>query len=282
MSFRNRAIITIKYLIEGLIIGASSVLPGVSAGILGVMFGLYRPMMNFFSSPRASLKKYYRMYIPVCIGMIAGFILVANLLSVLFRRYEVVSTWLFIGLIVGSMPELVKTAKKRGTHKNDKIILIITFFVFIAGMLCIMLLIEGEAVRPSIPAFLLCGLLWGLSIIIPGVSSASVLMGLGLYIPLTAGIGHLSPAVLLPWAAGIVVTVLAGARGVSYLFEKHYSATYYAVIGIVSASTLVIIPTEYRSVLHVILCLLAGAIGFVCALLFSRLSAKISETEETS
>ena len=48
----------------------------------------------------------------------------------------------------------------------------------------------STAVTPSFGWYIFCGALWGISLIVPGMSSSSLLMFLGLYQPMSAGIAQ--------------------------------------------------------------------------------------------
>ena len=119
--------------------------------------------------------------------------------------------------------------------------------------------------------FLFCGVLWGLSFIIPGMTSSSILMAVGLLTPLIDGVARLDPAVLLPWALGMGGVVALFARIVSRLFDTRYSIAYHAVIGIVLASTIAIIPTSFASVTEAVWGLVCAVIGAVIAYFGGRL-----------
>ena len=54
--------------IQGAIIGAGAILPGISGGVLAVVFGIYRPMMETLTHPMAGLKQYWRLFLPIAIG----------------------------------------------------------------------------------------------------------------------------------------------------------------------------------------------------------------------
>ena len=57
---------------EGLIIGIGGILPGVSGGVLCIVFGLYQPVMEVFAAPVQNLKKHFRLLAPVALGAAAG------------------------------------------------------------------------------------------------------------------------------------------------------------------------------------------------------------------
>ena len=81
-----------------------------------------------------------------------------------------------------------------------------------------------------------------LSVIAPGMSFSTLLMPLGLYTPLVDGIGSLNFSVLVPAGIGAVVTVLCLAKAINALFTHFYNYAFHAIVGIVIAATLVIIP----------------------------------------
>lgn len=58
----------------GALVGLGAVLPGISGGVLCVMFGLYKPIIEFLSHPKRSFKKYGSMVLPVFLGVAIGFV----------------------------------------------------------------------------------------------------------------------------------------------------------------------------------------------------------------
>ena len=119
--------------------------------------------------------------------------------------------------------------------------------------------------------FLFCGVLWGFSFIIPGMTSSSILMAVGLLTPLIDGIAQLDLAVLIPWGLGMAGVMALFARIVSRLFDTHYSIAYHAVIGIVLASTIIIIPTDFASTAEMVWGIACAILGAVLAYFGSKL-----------
>ena len=116
-----------------------------------------------------------------------------------------------------------------------------------------------------------CGVLWGFSFIIPGMTSSSILMAVGLLTPLIDGIAQLDFTVLVPWGLGMVGVMVLFARIVSRLFDTHYSIACHAVIGIVLASTLIIIPTGFASTAEMVWSVACAILGAVLAYFGSKL-----------
>lgn len=265
--------------IQGAIIGAGAILPGISGGVLCVVFGIYQPMMAVLAHPLKNLRVYWRMFIPIAIGWAAGFVGLAGLIAKLLSLNAAVIVSLFIGLIVGTFPSLLREGAKNGRTKGMWIALAVSTLALLAFFYTLKFS-TSTAVTPSFGWYLFCGALWGISLIVPGMSSSSLLMFLGLYQPMSAGIAALDVGVLAPFAIGIVGTVLLLARLVNHLFNKHYGIAFYCVIGFVIASTLPIIPLSFTDVWEVLFCVAAAAAGFAGSFFMDRWSEKHPSKEE--
>ncbi len=268
-------------LIEGAIIGVGAILPGISGGVLCVVFGIYPPMMALLAHPIKSIGKYYRLFIPVIIGWALGFLALAGVIAELFAKESNIITCLFVGLIAGTFPSLFKEAARDGRTKAGWTALILST----ALLLALFMLLQygggdGVQLTPSAPWFLFCGALWGVSLIVPGMSSSSLLIFLGLYYPMSAGIAALDPAVIVPFVIGILLTVLLLARGVNTLFERHYGVAFHCIIGFVIASTLPIIPLSYKNVWQGLLCLAVAAVGFVATYYMDKLGERTQDAQK--
>ena len=226
--------------LQGALIGLGAVLPGISGGVLCVIFGIYRPVMELLSDPRKNYKTHLPKLAPVFLGMAVGFLGVANLLAFFLDRYPNQSVCLFVGLIGGMLPSLLKQAGEQGRTKASWAALV-GAFALVLGLL-VALEVFSVQVTPSLGWYLFCGFCLALSVIAPGMSFSTLLMPLGLYTPFVEGLGRLWPSVLVPGIAGAVITVVLLAKAVDRLFEQHYSVAFHAIVGVVTAATLVIVP----------------------------------------
>ena len=261
---KNNAVLkSLLLAIQGAIVGTGAILPGVSGGVLCVAFGIYEPMMALLSHPGKSFKVYYRMFIPFLIGWVLGFTLLANVVEAMFNASATVALMLFFGLICGTLPELIKDSERSDAKMSwTPFVLTLALAYFLFNLL------ERSAaaqVETSALSFVFCGLVWGLSLIIPGLSSSSVLLYMGLYEPMTAGIAALDFGVILPLLLGLAITVISLARVVNSLYEKHYALVSRLILGFVIASTLKIVPSSFESVGALVLSLVCFAVGFAVA-----------------
>ena len=253
----------IMYAIQGAIIGVGAILPGVSGGVLCVAFGLYEPLMELLTTPKKALKENHRMFVPFIVGWALGFVLLAKLIEMFFSFAPDVAIFLFFGLVCGTIPDLFKKSEEanKGASWTPFVISMsisyILFHIIEAG--------EAVVIPPSFLSFVFCGFMWGISLIVPGLSSSTVLIYLGIYVPLTEGIASFDISVLLPFGIGIVVTVLLLAKLVNMLFKKHYSLISRIILGFVISSSLKTLPRDFTSVWTMIISVACFGVGFVVA-----------------
>ena len=228
--------------LQGMVIGVGAVLPGISGGVLCVVFGIYKPVMELLSSPFKKFKTHVPRLLPVIIGGALGFLGVAKVLAFFLEKYPDQSVCLFVGLIGGMLPSLFREAGEQGRSKGSWISMVVAFCVVLALLLSLNVL--SVTILPSFGWYLFCGFCIALSIIAPGMSFSTLLMPLGLYTPLVDGIGSLDLGVLAPAGIGALVTILCLAKAIDALFTHFYSFAFHAIIGIVIAATLVIIPFQ--------------------------------------
>jgi len=270
---RNFALRWLRDLLCGLLIGAGAILPGVSGGVLAVVFDIYRPMMEVLTSPRTAIPKYWIWFPPIAVGWAAGFLGFAKGIAAAIRLSDTITTWLFVGLIVGTLPSLFREAGKEGRGMRAWLSLLLCAAAVFSGLFYVSR-IANVSVTPNFWWYNFCGALWGMSVVIPGMTSSSVLMALGLYQPLLEGLASLDFFVLSASIPGLVLTVLLLARLVNWFFRRYYAVAFHGILGIVLASTVVIIPTQYAQgeALWSALCCVGG---FLLAFLLAKLDTKV-------
>ena len=187
------------------------------------------------------------------------------------------TVWLFIGLIVGTVPSLFREAGKEGRSAGSWVSLLLCAAAVFAGLYYVSRVVHVE-VTPNFWWYNFCGVLWGAGIIIPGMTSSSVMMALGLYQPMLEGLARLDLLVLAACLPGLALSVALLARLVSWFFHRYYSVAFHGILGIVMASALVIIPTEYAGAGEMALSALCCVGGFLLAFLLARLDKRIQGT----
>ena len=252
--------------LQGALIGLGAVFPGISGGVLSVVFGVYRPIMELLSDPVHKWRIRLPGLFPYMIGSAAGFLGVANLLSYVLETYPEPSVCVFVGLIVGMLPSLWREAGEQGRNVGNVILSCVT----LVAMLSLLFWLQNfqNTVEPGLFSFLFCGFAFALSVIAPGMSFSTILMPLGLYTPFVEGIGHMRPEVLLPGVAGCVVTFICLAKLVNRLFERHYAVMFHGILGIVGAATVMTVPwgsfaTSADAASRNLFCMAAGIVAAI-------------------
>ena len=260
--------------LQGVLIGVGAVLPGISGGVLCVVFGIYKPVMELLSNPLRNFKTHVPKLLPVIVGMGVGFLGVAKILAFFLETYPDPSVCLFIGLIVGMLPSLFREAGEQGRGKGSFISMVICMIVIFA--LLIGLQMFSVEVKPNFIWYLFCGFCLALSVIAPGMSFSTLLMPLGLYTPFVDGIGHFDMSILVPAGIGAVVTVICLAKAINALFDNFYSIAFHGIIGIVIAATVMIIPVSgFMSVGTAVVNIICIVIGIVVALLLDKFNSRV-------
>lgn len=259
-----------RNLLCGILIGAGAILPGVSGGVLAVVFDIYRPFMEVLTQPRKALPQYWRMLIPLGIGWCAGFIGFARGIAAAITLSAAVTTWLFIGLIAGTVPSLFREAGKEGRSAASWASFALCALAVFGGLFYVSRIVHAE-VTPGFWWYNFCGALWGMGIVIPGMTSSSVMMALGLYQPMLDGLSRFDLLVLSAALPGMFLTIALLARLVTWFFRRHYAVAFHGILGFVTASTLVIIPIDYTSIVEIVLSAVCCAAGFWLAFFLSRM-----------
>ena len=283
MRNKNQWFSLLVLLFKGVMVGFGAILPGVSGGALCVAFGMYGLVLDLLSNPFKTLKQHWLSLGFFILGGGIGFIGLSGVASWLLDLNAQVVTCVFVGFIFGTVPELWQGAGKEGRGKSSYISLALGFSVMLA-LLLLLTNLNGAQMETGFLAYLFCGVMWGMSFIVPGLSSSTLLLFFGLYQPMMEGISHLSMSVLIPLALGVGICVLVLPRGVKWLYSRWYAILSHTILGIVLASTISIYPTEMvqkpSSLIISIVCIICGFIfSYLASILCARLEKKAEQAE---
>ncbi len=176
--------------VKGIIIGIAVVIPGLSGSIFAVVVGLYEKMINAVSEFRKDIKKNILFLLPIVIGAVIGVLLSTKLVLMLCQTYTQQAYFFFIGLVLGSIPLVLRKLKLKKFHPAY---LLIT--VFCIGLVLLMSFVsggEGTGDGAASAVYYLTGFRDGIVILfagflscalmsIPGVSGSVTLMVIGQY-----------------------------------------------------------------------------------------------------
>lgn len=250
----------ITNIIKGIFIGIGGIAPGVSGGTFAMMLGVYDKITDAIGSFYKDFKNKFLFLTSIGIGVCIGTIGFSRVLDVLFSDYEVSTKLVFVGIMLGSLPSLVKISNKQGYKKAYLLSLCLTLFITISFTV---LDNQSAAATAGCTLNFVDSIIYGgviaLGSIIPGVSSSILLMYAGVYGAVLHAIATLQLTVLLPMGIGFGLTILILSKCIQYLFQHYFGWSSYMVLGFILGSALGILPTSGYS--------LSSLIGFILAFL---------------
>lgn len=278
-------------IIQGALIGAGGVLPGVSGGVLAVLFGVYKPLMRLLAHPIKELKRSIIELWPILVGFAIGYVGIAKLLSAVLEHYQTQSLAVFVGMAIGIMPSLLREAGEKGRNKSSWLSMGIVFVVAFAilGGARIMKM----TITPNFGWNMFGGACLALSIIAPGLSGSVLMLPLQtvnadgssgvFYDHVTGKIGSIigSPdfGALIAILLGAVLTIVLLTRAVDWMMNNRYNVMFHGIIGLVIAATIFTVPFAAftASVSSCLLHLAFVVLGCIATLLLDKFNAKVEK-----
>lgn len=254
--------------IKGIIVGIAVVIPGLSGSMFAVIVGVYEKIINAISTLTKNFKKNILFLLPIVLGGVIGILLSAKLIVDLCETYPQQSYFFFIGLVLGSIPLVLRKIK---AIDFNPLYLLITLFSF--GFILLMgYLSAGETsatisdtvhhltgisdvIAVFVAGFFSCALMS-----VPGVSGSVTLMVLGQYNKVYGAVGDCSDMIkyllkgdldnallmgrslgtALVFAIGGVLGFLIIAKLISKLLAKFEAQVYYGVAGMVCGAAVIL------------------------------------------
>lgn len=279
----------LNQILRGVVIGVANIIPGVSGGTMMVSMGVYDTLIHSITHLFREFWKSVKALLPYAVGMLAGILIFASLISWGLENYELPTNALFIGLILGGLSPLLKKIDRQKIGAAAVIVFALLFALIIwLGLQNRESLQNADTIDMNAGQMILMvglGMIASGTMIIPGVSGSLVLMLLGYYKAVTGALkafGHAlvhlefaamgQPALLLlPFLIGIVLGIFGVAKLVEWLTGKYPTATYCGVLGLVVASPIALLINTDLSVSAgvAVAAVMMFAVGFVIAYLLA-------------
>lgn len=280
----------IKEFLKGIIIGIANIIPGVSGGTMAVSMGVYDKLILAITGIRKHFKKSILTLLPYILGAIAGIGVLSFVVKEALNVYPLQTSGLFIGLITGGLPVMIKKVKGARIGSAN-ILLFIAFFALVVGM-AVINGSEGTATditltTGTIIQLFFVGMIAAATMIIPGVSGSLVLMILGFYNLIISNISSFLEAlvtfdipaivhgmgIFIPFGLGILVGIGIIAKIIEILFAKVPILTYYAILGLIFASPIAIlykVGVSSLSLSTILITIITFAFGFTTAFFLDK------------
>lgn len=236
----------------GMFVGIANIIPGVSGGTMLVIFNLFDRLMyaisDIFKKRTDTRKESIMLLLKVLISAGIGIILFAKLLGLSLKYIEAETIFWFMGLILFSVPIVIKQEMK-GEKFNIPLFIIGFAFIISLQYLKMKNPSNDANITMNIVHFIslvIYGLISGATMIFPGVSGSMVLLVLGKYEMIRNYIDKLtsfdieSIISLCFFAIGVILGIILSAKLTSFLLKKYKGQTVSLILGFIIASALIL------------------------------------------
>lgn len=288
----------ITLFLKGMAMGVADSVPGVSGGTIAVISGIYENLIHALRScnPLALLvlvkqgpREFWRQIhgaflLTLGSGVLLSLILMANTVLYLLSEHFVLIMAFFLGLVLASCWML-----RRETGRWDIINLLLLLAGF--GVTAASFLLNPAVGSTSLLYVFVCGMIAICAMILPGISGAFILILLGAYEQVLDALRSVQMDVVLVFALGCAIGLLSFAHLLGWLFHYYRQRTYAFLVGMLSASLIVlwpwrleqvtgrelpVLPVDYLALTgeppRLLMALLCALLGAALILLFARLT----------
>jgi putative membrane protein len=238
-----------------MIVGVANVAPGVSTGTFMVLLGVYDRLVEAVSSisPRLSkMKTHLAFLVLLGGGAVVGTLLFAKLATFALEHYPVPAQFLFIGLIAGGIPSVLKMHQDMKPSAGRLI-------AFVAGLALAVLVglgAKNEVLNrfaanvssvQGVVYFGLVGFFAGGAVMTPGVSGSYIFLLSGTYEPIMQALSSLTEppidwGVIISVAAGVAIGALICTKLIRLALRRQPATTFYTILGLICGSFVGIWP----------------------------------------
>ena len=227
---------------KGSVIGIAVAIPGISAGTMAFITGLYSSLISFISSIVPSLLKKKWKFLwssfislfPVFISMALAFLLAARWMVLIIEKFPVPFYSLFSGIILMSVGYLFRQIK---FHSINVILIIISAILSFSTSFFQEFFFEGNV------WFFSSVYLSVLAMLLPGVSGSYILVLMGTYSRFLNSFYDLSLDSLIILFA-LTLSLISGAQFIQYLLKYKKEKMMSVLIGLTLGGGLGIFPLQ--------------------------------------
>lgn len=244
------------------------------------MMGIYDKLLEIIANPFRNFKRNLIYLLPMGIGALISLVLFVLLFSYLFEAYEKATYLLFTGLIAGNLPVIFKKTNRARMKLHHIVGMAAAFAIALAiGILSARTpLAQQSAISVNLIYLALCGVVAGISSIVPGISVSMILIMFGVYDYLIKAARSLDILVIAIVGVCFVCAMVGFSHFVKFIFRRYNHFAYCMVFGFMCGSLLSIFLSLPASNLNFnwFIGALAISAGLGISLLFPILGRKFN------
>lgn len=233
---------------KGAVIGIANIIPGVSGGTLAVVLGIYDQLVSAISSLFAfdgdTRRETVIFLAHLALGACSSIFILSSVMDYLYSTHMHPTVFFFIGLILGSIPTVVR----QHTDMRPSASNIALLAIGIVAILSLSLATtgdageSGDATGAGVALLFVAGVAGAAAMIVPGFSGSFVLVAMGVYWTLIDAVQAFDVITLLPAVAGGIIGIAVVSKGLDRLLKSYPSQFYYFILGLIIASIYELYP----------------------------------------
>ena len=204
----------IRYFIAGIFIGISELLPGISGATVALMFGVYERILAFLTQLKG-----VNLIIPLFIGMVLSIFLFSSLVNYFYENFTDIFNILIAILMIGyGVFLIINTYLKENISQGISFYGTLFLAIFIGLNLSSFQMYSSE--EPKMILLAILGFIACSFLLFPGVSGSAFLLSVGAYTLIIQSIANLNFNVLLPFAIGMLASLILMPRLINKAYKK--------------------------------------------------------------
>ncbi len=236
--------------LKGFGMGAANVVPGVSGGTIALLTGIYSDIVNSLNAVtekqtwKALLKGRFAEFrhlingdflVALLVGVLVSVFSLAKIVTYCLTLYPILTWAFFFGLILASTVIMFRDVKDFRFKDMSFVILGIVIGVVVCTL-------SPTETRDDVWFIFICGAVSICAMILPGVSGSFILLVMGKYHYVMQAISDFNWPVIIVFAFGCVVGILAFAKLLHWLLARWERQTLLVLLGFVLGSLIRVWP----------------------------------------
>ncbi len=225
--------------LKGFAMGAANVIPGVSGGTIALLTGIFNELIDSLnaimsiSTWKLLINKKFKEFwetihgtflLWLAIGVVISIFSLAKLMDYVLDHHPVQTWAFFFGLIIVSSVFMLSDIK--GWKSTD--VLWLVFGVALGAFICLLSPTETTSAMWFIAV---CGAIAICTMILPGISGSFILVLFGKYEYIMEAVSELNIPVLIVFAIGCLVGIVAFSKFLHWLIGRFEKQTLLVLIG---------------------------------------------------
>jgi putative membrane protein len=266
--------------LKGMAFGLSNIVPGMTGGAILIVLGVYEQFVDAvgnLATNRARRREYITFLGALGLGAVVAMIGLARVLSLLLDWRPVLMMFLFIGLLLGTIPSLfrlhsdMRLSPKRLIGAGVGLVIVVGFRALERQGFHALLAADSGSVTGMMYA-LLTAIVAGAANVTPGISGSYVFLLAGTYQPILDALSALARLqirweVLVPTGAGAVLGIVLASKAIDAALKRAPAMAAYTILGLLVGSAYGLWPEQALQRESLPLILLSLAVGMAVPLL---------------